>query len=186
MNPPHPILFSAVRLLRARRGLSADNEPPQPESPPVCTIEHLLVARRKRHRGERRLWRDQSESSKTANGHKNEINLLTRIQRRFSVKKMTSRCLLYLIFQRRCESSRESRKILVFRESGMRTIREHRRADFSGQQKPAGTLSRRAIVSGPKRSNQASALSRLVKRENFREAVFLCSTPLATPRISSG
>ncbi len=33
---------------------------------------------------------------------------------------------------------------------------------------------------------QASVVTALVRRENFRLAVFLCSTPLATPRCSSG
>ena len=51
--------------------------------------------------------------------------------------------------------------------------------------KPAGFASSGRFyrkISG----NQASAERRLVRRENFRLAVFLCSTPLATPRISSG
>lgn len=48
------------------------------------------------------------------------------------------------------------------------------------------TGARRALFGDAITRDQASAVTRLVSRENLRAAVFLCSTPLATPRASSG
>src|SRR3569623_347688 len=93
-NPPRPILLPREASIASQPPRSDSQKPPRPESPSALRNAHLQVARRNRLRGEGRLWRGWSESIKSTDGHKNEINRLTLILPRFPVEKITNRCFI--------------------------------------------------------------------------------------------